>query len=96
MSGKYVNALFSLLGQLAEVLAGIDGVFIGNDQNLADKCSNHAERKVVRHANPPQNALLSVGASRPVCNNCRAELIPKVVMYGGCIGPIGTNNQCRP
>ena len=96
MSGSYVNALFALLGNLAEVIAGIDGVFLGNDQNLADKCSNHAERKVVRAANPPQNALLSVGASRPVCNNCRAELIPKVLMYGGCIGPIGSNNQCRP
>ncbi|HEV8579091.1 MAG TPA: Ig-like domain-containing protein [Thermoanaerobaculia bacterium] len=96
MSGFYVNALFKLLGQLAELIAGIDGVFLGNDQNLADKCSNHAERKIVRHANPPANALLSVGASRPVCANCRAELIPKVVIYGGCIGPIGTGNQCRP
>jgi len=39
---------------------------------------------------------LSVGASRPVCQNCYGELLPRVVMYGGCIGPIGTNNQCKP
>jgi RHS repeat-associated protein len=96
MSGRYVNALFQLLGRLAEVVAGIDGVFLGNDQNLADKCSNHAERKIVRHASPPANALLSVGASRPVCNNCLPVLLESVVKYGGCIGPIGTNNQCKP
>lgn len=96
MSGNYVNALFRLLGRLAEIIAGIDGLFLGNDQNLGDRCSNHAERKIVRHANPPQNALLSVGASRPVCQNCRAELIDKVLIYGGCFGPIGGNNQCRP
>lgn len=96
MSGNYINALFRMLGRLAELIAGIDGLFIGNDQNLADKCSNHAERKIVRHANPPSNALLSVGASRPVCNNCRPVLIDKVLKYTGCFGPIGTNNQCRP
>ncbi|MGZ5445178.1 MAG: Ig-like domain-containing protein [Thermoanaerobaculia bacterium] len=96
MSGRYVNALFQLLGRLAEIIAGIDGVFLGNTQNLADKCSNHAERKIVRHASPPINALLSVGASRPVCNNCLPVLMQSVVRYGGCIGPIGTNNQCRP
>ncbi|HEX2831379.1 MAG TPA: Ig-like domain-containing protein [Thermoanaerobaculia bacterium] len=96
MSGRYVNGLFALLGRFAEIVAGIDGVFLGNDQNLADKCSNHAERKIVRHASPPANALLSVGASRPVCNNCMPVLLDAVVKYGGCIGPIGTNNQCKP
>lgn len=97
LSGFSVNGIFKLLGKLAEVIAGIDGVFIGNDENLGDKCSNHAERKVVRHADPPgKSALLSVGASRPVCANCLEVLIEKVLVYGGCIGPIGGNNQCRP
>ena len=81
----------------AAILTGLDGVFVGNAQNLADKCSNHAERKIVRHANPPvKSALLSVGASRPVCQTCRSELIPKVLMYGGCFGPIGSNRECLP
>src|SRR6185369_5545145 len=34
MSGFSVRGIFKLLGQLAEKIAGIDGVFIGNDQNL--------------------------------------------------------------
>jgi RHS repeat-associated protein len=97
MSGRYVNSLFKLLGDLAQFIAGIQGVFIGNEENLGDKCSNHAERKVVRYADPPgKSALLSVGASRPVCQNCRPVLIEKVLRYGGCFGPIGGNNQCRP
>lgn len=93
MSGRSVNRLFAYLGEL---IAGVDGRFIGNEQNLADKCDNHAERKIVRHANPPMNALLSVGASRPVCSNCRVVLIHRVFKYGGCFGPIGGNNRCRP
>ncbi|HEX9984114.1 MAG TPA: Ig-like domain-containing protein [Thermoanaerobaculia bacterium] len=97
MSGKYVNALFQMLGEWAQLLAGIDGRFLGNEQNLADKCDNHAERKIIRDANPPnKSAVLAVGASRPVCNNCRPVLLESVVRFGGCIGPIGTNNQCRP
>ncbi|HEX7153857.1 MAG TPA: Ig-like domain-containing protein [Thermoanaerobaculia bacterium] len=97
MSGKYVNALFQMLGNWAQMIAGIDGRFLGNEQNLADKCDNHAERKIVRDANPPvKSALLAVGASRAVCNNCRPVLLESVVRFGGCIGPIGTNNQCRP
>ncbi|MEO8379140.1 MAG: Ig-like domain-containing protein [Acidobacteriota bacterium] len=93
MSGRYVNKIFAYLG---EKIGGIDGVFIGNAQNLADKCDNHAERKIVRNANPPLNALLSVGASRPVCSNCRVVLIHRVFKYGGCFGPIGSNNRCKP
>jgi RHS repeat-associated protein len=93
MSGRYVNKVFEHFGK---ELAGVDGFFIGNAQNLADKCDNHAERKIVRHADPPNNALLSVGASRPVCSNCRSVLIDKVGKYGGCFGPFGTNNQCKP
>lgn len=96
MSGNRVERLFGLLGDLASKLFGIDGLFLGNTVNGADRCQNHAERKVVRHANPPANALLSVGASRPVCPTCYAELQAKVLFYGGCIGPIGGTRVCKP
>jgi hypothetical protein len=78
-------------------LFGIDGTFIGNGVNSADKCENHAERKVLRYTDPPgKSALLSVGASRPICPTCYGELFSRVVIYGGCIGPIGGTRVCKP
>lgn len=97
MSGNYVEKLFALLGALAQSLFGIDGTFIGNGVNSADKCENHAERKVLRYTDPPgKSALLSVGASRPICPTCYGELFSRVVIYGGCIGPIGGTRVCKP
>jgi RHS repeat-associated protein len=100
MSGRYVNKVFGhyggITGAVASFILSVDGVFLGNDQNLADKCGNHAERKIIRHARPPLNTLLSVGASRPVCQSCLPELIQNVGIYGGCFGPLGGKNTCRP
>jgi RHS repeat-associated protein len=100
MSGFYVNKVFGryggITGAVAAFILSVDGVFLGNDQNLADKCSNHAERKIIRHANPPMNALLSVGASRPICQTCLPELAWNVGYYGGCYGPLGSKNKCTP
>lgn len=93
MSGRSVNGLYKYFG---DKVAIFDGYFIGNSQNLADRTANHAERKIVRHANPPQNALLSVGASRKVCSSCRMVLSIRVSQYGGCWGPIGSSMWSRP
>ncbi|MEA2561003.1 MAG: mucin9 [Acidobacteriota bacterium] len=96
LSGSRLEKLFEFLGMTAAALFGIDGNFLGNLANGADRCENHAERKVVRHADPPTNALLSVGASRAVCPTCYGVLKEKVLYYGGCIGPIGDRRACVP
>jgi RHS repeat-associated protein len=64
---------------------------VDNAQEGPDPCNNHAEQKIVRDANPPQNALLSVGASRPVCVNCATQMILRNVE---CFGPPGSNMRC--
>jgi RHS repeat-associated protein len=89
MSGKRDNNLFKYF---ASKLVLIDGIFLGSGaaEKGADRKANHAERKIVRRANPPMNALLSVGASRNVCNTCKWVLLRRVTLYGGCFGPIGT------
>ena len=83
LSGSRLEKLFEFLGMTAAALFGIDGNFLGNLANGADRCENHAERKVVRHADPPKNALLSVGASRAICPTCYGVLKDKVLYYGG-------------
>ncbi|MES1240880.1 MAG: Ig-like domain-containing protein [Acidobacteriota bacterium] len=96
LSGSRLERLFEFLGTLASAYFGIDGEFLGNGANGADRCENHAEQKVVRHAKVPQNALLSVGASRVICPTCYEVLKEKVLEYGGCIGPIGNRGPCVP
>lgn len=93
LSGSRAERLFEFLGTTAHETFGIDGVFLGNTVNGADKCENHAERKIVRHANPPINALLSVGASRAVCPTCYDVLQDNNV---GCAGPLGGKRTCVP
>jgi len=75
-------------GMMVPIIAS---VFLGNDFDLADKCSNHAELKVLRYANPPAKALLSVGVSRPICVNCQIQLDAAGV---DCIVPRGTSTKC--
>jgi RHS repeat-associated protein/uncharacterized repeat protein (TIGR01451 family) len=96
MSGRYVQKLFKLLGNL---VGGVAGTFIDRDlvELAADKCGNHAERKIVSYTDPPfKSALLSVGASRPVCPTCYEELLIRVYDYGGCFGPLGGKRECKP
>src|SRR5437867_10169391 len=94
MSGNRINSIFKFLG---DIIGGIAGVFIGNDENLADKCQNHAELKIMRHAGPPSaSVLVSVGARRGICDNCQSQLWPRVIEYGGCMGPLGSNARCVP
>jgi RHS repeat-associated protein len=62
-------------------------------QNIrgADLCAYHAELRILRWAQPPVKALLSVAASRPVCLNCQIQL-----WRGGvdCVEVRGINTQC--
>jgi hypothetical protein len=91
LSGRSGNRLFKTLGGAAAWL--LDGYYIGNEENSGDRKANHAERKIVRRANPPMNALLSVGASRAVCSTCTWVLLRRVTLYGGCFGPIGSRRR---
>ncbi|HJX28489.1 MAG TPA: RHS repeat-associated core domain-containing protein [Thermoanaerobaculia bacterium] len=93
LSGSRAEKLFEFLGTLAHETFGIDGVFLGLTANGADKCENHAERKIVRHAKYPANTLLSVGASRPVCPTCHSALAASNV---GCAAPLGGKRTCVP
>lgn len=88
LSGRSGNRLFKTLGGAAAWL--VDGFFI---DNKGSGKAYHAERKIVRRANPPVNALLSVGASRNVCSTCFWVLMRRVKLYGGCFGPIGTKKK---
>jgi hypothetical protein len=50
----------------------------------ADPCENHAERKI---GNAAQNdTILSISASRPICQSCQAALWYKV----DCLVPLGS------
>jgi RHS repeat-associated protein len=72
------------------ILESITGLFLGLDFNLADRCENHAELKILRYASPPLKTILSIGVSRPICVNCHIQLYPVV----DCLVPFGTNTRC--
>ena len=85
-----VNGSFTIENAVLQILDALAGIFLGADLNLADKCSNHAELKIKRYANPPIKTILSIGVSRPICVNCHIQLYPVV----DCLVPFGTNTRC--
>lgn len=92
ISGRYVPR------QFREQVGNWDIVFFAdNGANatgpFADKCQNHAERKVLAISGAPTRSILeSVGASRGVCESCAAAMTAALV---GCFAPL-SSRTCTP
>lgn len=92
ISGRYVPREFRQQAGNWEIV-----FFADNGANAtgptADKCQNHAERKVLSISGAPFKSILeSVGASRGVCLSCAAAMKAALV---GCFAPLSTR-VCVP
>ena len=78
---------YALMGNL-EV---IGSVIVGKDGE-ADKCQNHAEKKIAERAGQESQTLLGVGASHRVCTSCQQATwsgSPAAILF-----PLGSSLLC--
>jgi len=72
-------------------LETIPGVIVGAD-GQADKCQNHAEKKIADRARNESETLLGVGASHRVCTSCQQAVwadSPAAILF-----PLGSSLLC--
>jgi len=93
LSGWFLSAMEDATSPHAAMgsLETIMSVIVGAD-NQADKCQNHAEKKIADRANKEQETLFGVGASHRVCPSCQNAIwsgSPAAILF-----PLGSNLLC--